>query len=66
MSTIGDKLLKAIDTINRNVPSLNKFFEEFDVYDGRIFEVWELQQIFGRSVTQAELTGLSEENGKKE
>ena len=58
----GNKIVQAINSINRNTPSLNKFFEEFDVYDGRVFEVWELEQILGGSVSSMELERAAEEN----
>ena len=49
-------------SINSRVESLDAFFEEYDVYDGRIFEVWELEEIFDYHVTAAELRRLCEEN----
>ena len=35
-------IIGAMENINRNCPDINAFFEEFDVYDGRVFEAWEV------------------------
>lgn len=34
----------------RHKQNLNKVFEEYDVYDGRILKVWELVEIFDYKV----------------
>ena len=49
-------------SINSRVESIDAFFEEYDVYDGRLLEVWELEEIFDFHVTAAELRRLCEEN----
>ena len=51
-----------MNAIDKRVESIDAFFEEYDVYDGRIFEVWELEEIFRYHVTEAELRRLCEEN----
>ena len=42
----------ALETMKetRHKRDLNKVFEEYDVYDGRILKVWELVEIFDYKV----------------
>jgi len=46
IGAVRDQILRAIDMINKHVPDLNEFFLEFDPYEGRVFEMWELVDIF--------------------
>ena len=52
--------------LDPNIPSLNEFFLEYDVYDGRIFEVYELQDIFARKLSINDLNRMCEDNQNKE
>ena len=65
-ATLGHSCAKAIDesTVIPHVPNLATFFEGFDVYKGRIFEIWELMEIFEGKVIEKALKALSEENQK--
>ena len=46
IGAVRDQILRAIDSINKHVPDLNEFFLEFDPYEGRVFEMWELLDMF--------------------
>ena len=46
--------------MNSNCQSINQFFLEYDVYDGRTFEIYELQDIFGRQITDTKLFEMCE------
>jgi len=48
--------------INRHKMDLNQFLEEYDMYDGRILSIWELQEIFEYNVDEASFAVLCEEN----
>lgn len=52
--------------ISPNIPSLNEFFLEYDVYDGRIFELYELQDIFARQLSINDINRMCEDNQNKE
>lgn len=47
-----------------NCPDLNEYFDEFDVYDGRIFELWEIHDIlrYDNAFSRANILALCEEN----
>ena len=55
---MGDALCTAINKINAHMQDLNEFFEEFDVYEGRLFHSWELDEIFGGHITLNQKTSL--------
>ena len=48
--------------INRHARSITEFFEPFDIYKDRIFEMWEILDIFQYKVTQADLNKICEAN----
>ena len=52
--------------IDPNIPSLNEFFLEYDVFDGRILEDYELQDIFARKLTQSDIKKMCEDNQNNE
>lgn len=52
--------------LDPNIPSLNEFFLEYDVYDGRIFELYELQDIFARKLSINDINRMCEDNQNKE
>ena len=54
--------MKAIIEINKNFPSLNHFFQEFDCYTDRTFEAWELFIIFEGKVSERDIHDLCEKN----
>ena len=56
------KLIQAIEHIGKNTPDLNEFFLEYDVYDGRIFEIFELEDIFGHKINTNEFGRMCEDN----
>ena len=58
----GQALCEAIDRVYRNMNTLHAVFEEYDVYDGRIFAIWELDEIFQQTLTFEQLKNLCEEN----
>lgn len=49
----------AIDFFLPHVRDLNAVFEEYDVYEGRIFYLWELKLIFEQKMTDANLDSLA-------
>lgn len=59
---VRDQILRAIESINKHVPDLNEFFLEFDPYEGRVFEMWELVDIFNYLIRETALKSLCEEN----
>ena len=61
-SGVGSIFLRAIDAIDRNMQSINKFFEVYDVYDGRIFYLWELSDIVNHRINKNDLISICEEN----
>ena len=63
-SGVGSIFLRAIDAIDRNMQSINKFFEVYDVYDGRIFDLWELSDIVDNRINKNDLIQICEENQK--
>ena len=67
-SSQAGSLIKAMELVNKNCPDLNAFFEEFDVYDGRVFEAWEVRDIvqYHAGVTETQILKLCEENQKSE
>ena len=53
----------ALDIIKgRNKPNLNELFEEFDPYEGRIYHLWELMEIFDFKVKKESLERICEAN----
>ena len=59
---MGNTLLRAILNINRNLTSINDFFEEYDVYDGRIFTLWGLNDITNYTMNASDIKEICEEN----
>ena len=58
-----DKIATAINLIrNRNRPNLNELFEEFDPYDGRIFHLWEVKEIFDYKLDEQTIDSICKAN----
>ena len=55
-------MIQAIASLQPHTPNLNEFFLEYDMYDGRILEVFELEDIFGRKIMLNELKKMCEDN----
>lgn len=52
-------MITAIKMIDNHVRDLRDFFKMFDVYDGRIFWFWELDEIFQHKVALAQMQQLN-------
>ena len=49
-----------------NIPSVHHFLAPYDCYEGRIFEVWELEIIFEGNVPRQVFVEIAESNQEQE
>ena len=57
-------MLKSLDDLR--VRNLKQFFVDYDAFEGRIFELWELQAIFYHVKDPRVFDNLYHENNRKE
>lgn len=51
-----------MEKVAKSVPSIQQFFNEFDAYEGRVFNIWELEKIFGNTVAKKAFEEMAEAN----
>jgi hypothetical protein len=59
---VGKSINAALNLIAPHIPNLSSFFEEYDCYQGRIFAIWELKEIFNYKVNEKIFFDMGEEN----